>query len=121
MALTDPQSITVNAVAKSMPRLSNDGMHTIYQMDDQTFTLDIQHFSTAANKKSRVRSLVKFIQRAIVADPLTAVNDYDFVTVSLQIERPEFGFTATQIDQMVAGFKTWLDTTMVGKLYGRQS
>ena len=62
-----------------------------------------------------------FSQRAVVADPLTAVNDYETVAISLQIDRPEVGFTSTQIDQMIAGFKTWLDTTMVGKLYGRES
>lgn len=121
MAFADPQSITVNAVAKSMPRLSNDGLHTIYQMEDQTFGLDIKHTVLKKDKKSRIKHLVTFTQRAIVPDALTAVNDYETVDISFQINRPEAGFTATQIDQMVAGLKTWLDTTNVTKLIGRQS
>lgn len=119
--LTDPQSITVNSVAKSMPRILNDGNHSTYQMSDQTFSLDVRHTSFKKDKKSRIRSLVNFTQRAVVADPLTAVNDYETVSVSVQVDRPEAGFTSTQIDQMVVGFKTWLDSTMVGKLYGRES
>lgn len=121
MALTDPQSITVNAVAKSMPRIVNDGTHSTYQMPDQTFSLDIRHTSLRKDKKLRVKSLVSFSQRAIVPDPLTSVNDYETVTISLQIDRPEAGFTSTQIDQMIAGFKTWCDTNMVAKLFGRES
>lgn len=119
--LTDPQVITVNAVAKSMPRILNEGNHALYQLADGTFFLDIRHTSFRKDKKARIRSLAKFTQRAVVADPLTTVNDYETVDVSVQIDRPEAGFTSTQIDQMVAGFKTWLDSTMVGKLYGRES
>lgn len=119
--LADPQSITVNAVAKSMPRILQSGTSSTYQLADQTFALAISHTSFKRDKKSRVRSLAKFSQRAVVADPLTAVNDFETVDVSVQIDRPEAGFTSTQIDQMIVGFKSWLDSSMVGKLYGRES
>lgn len=121
MALADPQVITVNAVAKSMPRIDSQGTHSVYQLEDQTFTLDIRHTANRKDKKLRHKALVTFTQRAIVPDPLTSVNDYETVSISLMIDRPEAGFSSTQIDQMVAGFKTWLTTTMVGNLYGRQS
>lgn len=121
MALADPQIITVNSVAKTMPRIDNQGTHSLYQMEDQTFTLDIRHTSNRKGNKLRHRALVTFTQRAIVPDPLTTVNDYETVSISLQIDRPEAGFTATQIDQMATGLKTWLTTTMVGNLFGRQS
>lgn len=121
MALTDPQTITVNAVAKVMPRIESQGTHALYQIENQTFSLDIRHSSGKKDGKIRHKALVTFTQRAIVPDPLTSVNDYETVSISLMIDRPEAGFDATQIDQMVAGFKTWLTTTMVGNLYGRQS
>jgi hypothetical protein len=121
MSLSDPQTITVNAVAKAMPRILNEGSHSLYQMSDQTFSLDIRHLASRKDKKSRVKSFAAFTQRAVVPDPLTAVNDFETVSISVLVDRPEAGFTATQIDQMVAGFKTWLDTTMVTKLYGRES
>jgi hypothetical protein len=104
-----------------MPRILSGNLASTYQKDDLTFGLKITHNQFTREKKRRVKSLVAFTQKSIVADPLTSVNDYEDVTISFQIDRPEAGFTATQIDQMVAGLKTWLDTTMVGKLYGRES
>lgn len=121
MALADPQSITVNAVAKSMPRILNEGTHSLYQMSDQTFSLDVRHRTVRRDKKSRTVSLVAFTQKKVVADPLTAVNDYEFLSWSVQLDRPDAGFTSTECDQQWAGFKTWFDTTMVGKIFGRES
>lgn len=119
--LSDTQTITVNAVAQAMPRLPPDGPTTVYQKSDQTFSLSIRHTSLVVKGKRRLKHFVSFMQRAIVPDPLTSVNDYETCSISIQIDRPEAGFTATQIDQMVAGFKTWLDTTTVTKLYGREA
>jgi len=121
MALADPQSITVNAVAKSMPRITSSGQNSTYQMGDQTFGLNVKHTPFSKDKKSRVKSLASFTQRKVVADPLTAVNDYENLIISVQIDRPLAGFTSTEVDQMVTGFKSWLDSTMVGKLYGQES
>jgi len=120
MAFADPQSITVNAVAKSMPRISDKGTESIYQKADQTFTLNIRHNAFTAQKKDRFKHFVSFTQRAIVPDPLTSVNDYETATVSLMIDRPVAGFDATAIDQMVQGFKTWLTTTVVGQIFGQE-
>jgi len=114
---SDPQTVTVNAVAKVMPRILFDGKSAVYQLADQTFVLKISH--QASNK--RVRSMVRIDQRAIVADPLTAENDYETLGFYFVIDRPEVGFSQTQVDQLIAGLKTWLDTTASGKLYGQES
>jgi len=117
LMLTDPQVVTVNSVAKSMPRISLDGTSAIYSLADETFKLKISH--QKSNK--RVRSMARIEQRAIVADPLTAENDYETLAFYAVIDRPEVGFTTAQIEQLVTGFKTWLDTTMVDKLIGQES
>lgn len=114
---SDPQTITVNAVAKPMPRVSSVDRKSTYQMNDQTFTMVISHTTT----KDRLRSMVRIDQIAVVADPLTEVNDWETLTVYLVIDRPLQGFTAVQVDQLIAGFKTWLDTTATGRLYGQES
>jgi len=120
--LSDPQTITVNAVAKAMPRIQTTGTSAVYSLSDETFKLEVSHQKIAKGKTaSRIRSLVRFTQRAIVPDPLTAVNDYETTSIQIVIDRPEVGFTATQLDQMSAGLKTWLDTTMMGKLFGQES
>lgn len=113
----DPQVVTVNAVAKSMPRVSTGDKKSLYQMSDLTFSLNLSHTVT----KDRVRSMSRIDQKAIVPDPLTAVNDYETLSVYLVIDRPLAGFTSAQVDQLITGFKTWLDTTAVGKLYGQES
>jgi len=113
----DPQSVTVNAVAQSMPRVLIDGKSSTYQKADQTFTLRLSHL--LSNK--RIRSMARIDQRAIVADPLTAENDYETLSFYVVVDRPEVGFTSTQVDQLVTGLKSWLDSTAVGKLFGQES
>jgi len=113
----DPQSVTVNAVAQSMPRLSSTGTSAVYSKADGTFKLNISH----TEAKERIRSMVRIDQKAIVADPLTAVNDYETLSFYVVVDRPAFGFSSTQVDQLIAGLKTWLDSTAIGKLYGRES
>jgi len=114
---TDPQSVTVNAVAQSMPRVKTKDLSSVYQKGDQTFTLTISH--TPA--KDRIRSMARIDQRAIVADPLTAVNDYQTLSFYVVVDRPNYGFSMTQVEQLVAGFKTWLDNTAIDKLFGQES
>lgn len=119
--LSDPQSVTVNAVAQSMPRILSDGQRSVFQKSDLTWKLEVKHRTVVCDKKRRIVSLVTLTQRKVVADPLTAVNDYEFLTESFQIDRPEAGYTSTEVDQQWAGLKAWADTTMTGKLYGQES
>lgn len=113
----DPQSVTVATVAKSMPRISTKDTSSIYSKDDETYKLTISH----QKSNSRVRSMARIDRREVVADPLTAVNDYETLSIYLVIDRPEVGFTGTQVNDVVVGFKTWLDATAVGRLVGQES
>lgn len=114
---TDPQVVTVNAVAQSMPRITVNGLSAIYQKSDESFKLTLSH--QKSNK--RIRSMARIDQRAVVADPLTSENDYETLTFYVVVDRPEVGFSQTQVDQLIAGLKTWLDSTASGKLYGQES
>jgi len=116
---TDPQSITVNAVAQSMPRVETGSRKSVYQKNDQTFTLTISH---QTGKDQRIRSVARFDQRAIVTNPLDSTKqDYDTLTFYVVLDRPSYGFSMTQCEQLVTGFKTWLDNTCVDKLFGQES
>lgn len=114
---TDPQTVTVNAVAKAMPRIKTDGTSATYSLSDETFKLVLSHQIS----KSRLRSMVRIDQRAVVPDPLTAVNDWETLSFYFVIDRPLVGFSSAQVEQLVTGLKTWLDTTAIGKLYGQES
>jgi len=59
--------------------------------------------------------------RAIVADPLSAENDYEDIGVYVVIDEPEVGFSDTEIADIVAGFFTWDNGAMVAKILGSQS
>jgi len=113
----DPQTVTVNAIANAMPRVSSTGLKSVYQKADGNWIFTISHTPT----KDRVRSMVRIDQRAIVADPLTAVNDYETLSFYVVVDRPTYGFTSTQVDQLITGFKTWLDSTAIGKVFGQES
>jgi len=119
--LSDPQTITVSAVAQAMPKLSQADMSSSYAKDDNTFGLTIRHTTLRKDKKQRIKHLVVFSKRAVVPDPLTAVNDFETLSVSVQIDRPEAGFSAADVQALVTGFQSWLTSTIVGKLYGRES
>lgn len=121
MAFTDPQSITVNAVAQSMPLVSRESLSAFYANSDQSFGLSIRHTPFRKDRKARVRSLVVFTQRKVVPDALTSVNDYETCPVSIQIDRPEAGFSSTEIDYLVQGLKGFLTTANVTKIVGRES
>lgn len=114
MAFTDPQEITVNTVAKSMPLVQADGTQSLYSMPDETFKMRISH----QDSKGRTRRMVRVDQRVVAADPLTSVNEYKTLGVYLVIDEPEYGFTDTQIDYVVQALSAWLSSGNVAKMCG---
>lgn len=115
--LNDPQVITINSVAKTMPRISTSGLASVYQNSDETFKLTVSHQKSG----KKIRSMMRVDQRVIVPDPLTSVNDYETLTYYSVIDRPEIGFSLVQVQQLVAGYQVWLEATILGSLYGLQS
>lgn len=51
---------------------------------------------------------------------MTTVYHFDTVTISFQIDRPEFGYSLTEVDQITTGLKTWLSSANVQKLFEDQ-
>jgi len=113
----DPQVITVAGSAKSMPRVSQQGTSAQYQTSDQLWTLNIKHQLSG----QRIRTNVRVDQRAIVTNVLDSSNDWDTLSTYIVIDRPIYGFTSTNVVDQIAGFKTWLDSTALGKLFGQES
>lgn len=114
---TDPQSVTIDAVPISMPRISSDGTKALYSAADESLKMTISH----QESKGRTRRMVRLDKRVVAADPLTSVNEYKSCGVYLVIDEPEFGFTDDAIDDVVQGFKTWLSTANVTKVLGSES
>lgn len=113
----DPQTVTINAVAKVMPKLTSTGLKSEYALADGTFKLTVSHLES----RDRIRSMTRVDQRLVVPDPLTAVNDFETLSTYYVIDRPLFGFSSAQVEQQSAGLFVWLSPANIAKLYGRES
>jgi hypothetical protein len=103
--LADPQSITVNAVAKSLPRTSTSQDKAQYKMDNSDYTLTVSH----EYKAKRIRRLIRLDARKIAADPLiSAENILYTMGIYLVVDEPVTGYTVTEKKDAVIALADWL-------------
>jgi len=100
----DPQSITINSVAKSLPRINIGDMKAIYRSADDVWEMVISHQST----KGRKRHMVSIQQTVVAADPLTAENTSQKARVYIVFDEPTFGFSDTDLGYIGTGLAAWL-------------
>lgn len=118
MAYADPQSVTVNAVPKSLPRISSGEASSVYKTADDEFQMRISHQKT----KTRMRRMVRIDQKIVAADPLSAENVYQTAGVYVVVDEPEFGFDDTTLGYLVTALKDWLIAgTNTAKLLGSET
>lgn len=112
--LADPQSVTINAVATSLPRTQQGPTQNIYtSADGNTSMVTKQNVTT-----SRFRREVRLSQKKIAADPISAVNTEKGVSVYLVVDEPRTGFSDTEIGYLIDALKTWLSSTNYTKVLG---
>jgi len=117
MSLSDPSVVTINTVAKSMPRIAVGNLSSSYALADRTYQLNVSH---AITKDGRFRHTMELVAKKVAADPVTSVNDSVDTTYRFLIDREAFGWTATDVQNDVAGFTAWLNANIV-KLFGTES
>lgn len=115
--LADPQIITINTVPYTLNRVTTGDLRGIYQDATSEHKLTISH---QFNKK-RVRRMARLDLKAIVADPLTAENDYETLGIYVVVDEPEVGFSDTAIADIIAGFFAWYNSAMAAKILSSQS
>lgn len=116
MALTDPQTITVNTVEQTLNRIKSDGYRSEYADAAEVFKMTVGHNES----RDRTRRMVRIDQRVVAADPLTSVNEYKSLGIYIVIDEPEYGFSDTEIDYVVQALTAWLTTANVTKVLGNQ-
>lgn len=116
MAYADPQSVTINAVAQSLPRVGSPTPEKrgSYKTADGVYSLDIRQDSTA----QRFRREVRLTKNIVAADPISAVNKALSASVVLVVDEPKYGFTDTELGHMTAGLIAWFSNASRDKLLG---
>lgn len=113
--LADPQSVTINAVATSLPRTQIGPTVNVYSSADGVTSMTTKQNITSA----RFRREVRLSQHKVAADPITGLNKDLGVSVYLVIDEPKSGaYSDTEISYLVEALKSWLTNANQLKLLG---
>lgn len=113
--LADPQSVTINAVATSLPRTQQGTTSNVYTSADGKTQMTTKQNVTA----KRFRREVRLAQTKIAADPISAINAESGFSAYLVIDEPRSGvFSDTEIGYVIDALKTWLSSANYLKVLG---
>lgn len=117
--LSDPQSITYNGAATSLPRVSTQGRSSTYESSDGSLRLTVTH-----TNGRRERSEVRLDHTKVSSDPLFPSQNKPYnMTVYGVVNRPlNLGYTdaeAQLVYDALIGLMT--DATFKAKFLGQQS
>lgn len=112
--LADPQSVTVNAVAISLPKTTTGPSQNIFTSADGNTWMTTKQNTTA----SRFRREVRLSQKKVAADPISGVNKELGTSVYLVVDEPRSGFTDTEIGYLIDALKGWLTSSNYNKVLG---
>jgi hypothetical protein len=113
--LADPQSVTINAVAVSLPRTSQGATANTYTSPDGKTVMTTKQNTTSA----RFRREVRLSQTKIAADPISAINKESGFSVYLVVDEPRSGvFSDAEIGYVIDALKTWLSSANYNKVLG---
>lgn len=117
---TDPQSITINAVANTLPRTGVGASSASYSKDDGNVKLSVSH---SYGKRTRRTARIDF--RKTAADPLFPAQNTPYsMSTYIVADVPTVGFTVTEQKQIIDALSAWLTASSganVTKLLGGES
>lgn len=104
MAFSDPQSVTINAVANSLPRISSGQNSGTFRKDDGNVTLSVSH---AYGK--RTRRTIRLDHQKIAPDPLISAQNILYgMSVYVVVDVPVTGYTIAEQKQIVDALTAYL-------------
>lgn len=104
MAFSDPQSVTINAVANSLPRTSSGVNTGIFTKDDGNVKLTVAH---AYGK--RTRRTIRLDHRKIAPDPLISAQNIEYsMSAYIVVDVPVTGYTIAEQKQIVDALTLYL-------------
>lgn len=100
----DPQSVTVNAVAKSLPRVSSGDYEGAFESVVDGLRLGIRYVPAKRN-----RTTVRLDVSKVSADVLVPSTNRPYsMSVYLVLDTPSQGFTTTEITNNLKALVDWL-------------
>lgn len=117
---TDPQSVTVNSVANSIPRVAVGNRTATYTNGDNSITLTISHLESS---KGRVRRMVRLDFAKTAPDPFIS-NQSRKVSMSTYavIDEPvDEAFSNTEVLNNVKALTGWMTDANVTKVINGES
>lgn len=107
MAFSDPQTVTINAVAQTLPRTSSGVDAGVFTKDDGNVKLSVSH-----NYGKRIRRTVRLEHSKVAPDPLISSTNIKYgMTAYLVIDVPVTGYSVTEAKQIVDGLTAYLTAT----------
>lgn len=104
MAFADPQSITINGTAVSLPR-TKFGPTGEFTSADQQYSLRIMPTST----KSRARRELRIVHNQVVVDPLASDRSIPISSsVYVVVDTPLVGESTTNVALLLTSLKDYL-------------
>jgi len=112
--LADPQSVTINSVATSLPKTFTSPTTNTFTSADGVSSMVTKQNQTA----TRFRREVRLSQHKVAADPISGLNKDLGVSVYFVIDEPKSGFSDTEIGYLIDALKTWLSSANYLKVLG---
>lgn len=104
---TDPQSVTINAVAISLPRVSSESNKGVFRSGDNLVVETASHVYG-----NRTRRLFRIDHNKIVPDPLVSTqNNRASMSFYVVADVPVTGYTVAEQKQVVDGFIAQLNAS----------
>jgi len=112
MAYADPQTVTINAVPNTLPRVSSDRNAGVFQKDDGTIALAVSH-----QYGKRVRRALKLTHQKTITDPVISGNftrvNIDFTFV---VNAPLVGYSVAEAKQIGDALTAYLTASSGARL-----
>lgn len=111
MAFADPQSVTINAVANTLPRISSGENRGVFQKDDGTVKMTVSH-----SYGKTTRRVVRLDHSKIAVDVFTADNARFSMAAYLVVDVPTTGYTVAEQKQIVDALTSFLTASSGAKV-----
>lgn len=110
MALADPQSVTINAVAIPLPRILTGTSEGVFTAADGLTTIKV---TPSTSSRSKRQSLL-ISQKKVTTDPLVATtNVMKGITITLNVQRDLDGYSDADAKKVLTGFLAWAQSAGV--------